>query len=413
MLPALLTRRLSRLFGYSHLPPEEIEYRSLALTIIVFIAVLDLTYNVAYFAFGYPFVWWTTAVYLLVAGINLYRLQHGARFRQFRNTQIALTIALPLVAQITHGGFTGGSGVVLAAFLAPMGALMFAGIRTARWSFYGYLAALVLAGVWEYFTHPRQNVLPEEIHLLFFMFNIGFTAAVAYFLMEGFLRNKSALLDLVREEHQKADNLLLDIFPADTARELKENGAVQAKSYARATVLFTDFIGFSAFAGELPAEELVEQLDFYFSAFDDIVRRHGLEKIKTIGDAYMCAGGLPAGHDEHAVSVVQAALDIRAFILHQRLGKIEQYGYPFDIRIGIHTGPVVAGVVGSRKIAYDIWGATVNIAARMEQLCEPDRINISQATYALVKDAFECQYRGRFPAKHVGEVDMYYVNGVR
>lgn len=287
---------------------------------------------------------------------------------------------------------------------------MFAGVRTARRTFFGYLAALLLAGAWEYFAQPDPNNLPSGVHLLFFEFNFAFTATVAYFLMEGFLKNKSDLLALVRSEHEKADKLLLDILPAETARELKEKGLVKAKSYPAATVMFTDFVGFSAFARVLTAEELVEQIDFYFRAFDDIVARHGVEKIKTIGDSYMCAAGIPVPVTDHACRVVAAAIEISQFVQRQRVVKIAQLGYPFDIRIGIHTGPLVAGVVGSSKIAYDIWGETVNIAARMEQTCEPGCINISEATWALVRDDFDCSYRGRFPAKHIGEVEMYFVS---
>ena len=409
MLPPGLKSAISRYFGFSHLPAEEIEYRTLALTIIAFITVLDFTYNLAFYLFGQPFVWWTTCVYFFASSINLWHLKQQNHFRTFRNVQSALTIALPLAAQITHGGFAGSSGVMLAAFLAPLGTLMFAGVRTARRTFFGYLAALLLAGLWEYFAKPDTHNLPDGVHLLFFEFNFAFTATVAYFLMEGFLKNKSALLTLVRSEHEKADKLLLDILPAETARELKEKGSVKAKSYPAATVMFTDFVGFSAFARVLTAEELVEQIDFYFRAFDDIVARQGVEKIKTIGDSYMCAAGIPVPVPDHACRVVAAALEIRQFVLNHRTEKIEQLGYPFDIRIGIHTGPLVAGVVGSSKIAFDIWGETVNIAARMEQTCEPDCINISEATWALVRDDFECSYRGRFPAKHIGEVEMYFV----
>lgn len=409
MLPASLKSAFSRYFGYSHLPAEEIEYRTLALTIIAFITVLDFTYNLAFYLFGRPFVWWTTCTYFIASSLNLWYFKRHNHFRTFRNVQSALTIALPLTAQITHGGFAGSSGVMLAAFLAPLGALMFAGIRTARRTFFGFLAALLLAGVWEYFEKPDTNNLPDGVHLLFFEFNFAFTAAVAYFLMEGFLKNKSDLLALVRSEHEKADKLLLDILPAETARELKEKGGVEAKSYSAATVMFTDFVEFSAFARVLTAEELVEQIDFYFRAFDEIVTRHGVEKIKTIGDSYMCAAGIPVPVPDHACRVVAAALEIRQFVLNHRALKLEQLGYPFDIRIGIHTGPLVAGVVGSSKIAFDIWGETVNIAARMEQTCEPACINISEATWALVREDFDCRYRGRFPAKHIGEVEMYFV----
>lgn len=412
MLPAPLKEKLSRYFGYSHLLADEIEYRTLALTIIILIAVLDFCYNLAFWFFGQGFIWWTTVGYLTAASINLYYFKKGGRFRTFRNIQSVLTVLLPLVSQITHGGFTGGSGVVLAAFLAPLGAMMFGGLRTARFFFFCFLLALLLAGIWEYWAEPDIHNLPAAAHLLFFEFNFAFTAAVAYFLMESFLRNKYALLAMLKEEHQKADSLLLDIFPEEAATELKTKGYVQAKSCPEVTVLFTDFVEFSAFARTLSAEALVEQIDFYFREFDAIISKNGLEKIKIIGDSYMCASGIPAPDPQHAVKVVQAALDIRAFVLRHRQEKLEQFDYPFDIRIGIHTGPVVAGAVGRTKMAYDIWGETVNIASRMEQMCEADRINISEATYALVKRDFTCSYRGRFPAKHVGEVDMFYVDGL-
>lgn len=409
MLPASLKKIFSKHFGFQHLTPEEIEHRTLALTIIVLITLLDFTYNLAFYLFGEQFTWWTTAAYFLASTANLLYFKANGSFRLFRNIQTSLTIALPLVAQITHGGFSSGSGVVLAAFLAPLGTLMFASLRTARKAFFAYLAALLIAGIWEYNTRPAPNNLPPEVHLLFFEFNFAFTAAVAYFLMEGFLKNKASLLALVQAEHEKADNLLLDILPAETAHELKEKGVVQAKSYPVATVMFTDFVGFSAFARTLTAEELVEQIDFYFRAFDEIVARHGLEKIKTIGDSYMCAGGIPVPTTDHVCKVLAAALEIRRFTASQREKKLAQFGYPFDLRIGIHTGPVVTGVVGSSKIAYDIWGETVNIAARMEQTCDPHQINISEATYAHIKNDFECIYRGRFEAKHVGEIEMYFV----
>lgn len=410
MLPTRLKTIFSRFFGYQHLSDEEVEHRTLALTIIVFITLLDFTYNLAFYLFGGRFTWWTTLAYFMASTANLLIFKTKGNFRRFRNIQIALTILLPLVAQITHGGFTGGSGVVLAAFLAPLGTLMFAQVKTARLTFFAYLLALLIAGIWEYFARPDPNNLPPEIHLLFFEFNFAFTAAVAYFLMEGFLKNKASLLRLVQSEHEIADRLLLNIFPEETARELMEKGSVKAKSYPAATVMFTDFVGFSAFARTLSAEALVEQLDFYFRAFDDIICKHDLEKIKTIGDSYMCAGGIPTHRPDHASAVLNAALEIRQFVLNQRQQKLEELGYPFDIRIGIHTGPVMAGVVGSSKIAYDIWGETVNIAARMEQTCEPDKINISEATFAHLNSEFNCVYRGRFPAKHVGEIEMYYVD---
>lgn len=411
MLPVHLKTVFSRFFGYQHLSDEEVEHRTLALTIIVFITLLDFSYNLIFYLCGGRFMWWATAAYFVASTANLLYFKAFGKFRLFRNIQIVLVISLPLAEQITHGGFTGSSGVVLAAFLAPLGTLMFARVRTARLTFFAYIFALLAVGAWEYWAEPKPDDLPRQVHLLFFMFNFAFIAAVVYFLMEGFLRNKAALLKIIKEEHEMAERLLCNIFPEETAQELKEKGKVTAKSYPTATVMFTDFVEFSAFARTLSAEELVKHIDFYFNAFDDIIRKHGLEKIKTIGDSYMCVGGIPTPSGRHATAALKAALEIRQFVLNQRNEKLRQLGYPFGIRIGLHTGPVTAGVVGSSKIAYDIWGETVNLASRMEQNCEADKINISEATYALVNGDFRCIYRGRFPAKHVGEIEMYYVEG--
>lgn len=215
----------------------------------------------------------------------------------------------------------------------------------------------------------------------------------------------------ISAEKQRSETLLLNILPLAIANELKTKGAASARHYDRATVLFTDFKGFSKIAQQLPPNELVEALDYAFKAFDDIIVRHGLEKIKTIGDAYMCAGGLPGVDENHPKEVVQAALDIQAFLHHWNHTR-QQAGQPaFEARIGIHTGPLVAGVVGFKKFAYDIWGDTVNIASRMESSGQAGRVNISDATYALVKPHFRCQPRGFVEVKNIGEVEMYFVEG--
>jgi class 3 adenylate cyclase len=413
MFPKWLQQWLGAYFGYGHLSRDAVEYRTLALVLIGIIAWLDFLYNLAFYYFGYPFAWWTTLCYIVASAANFYRYHRLRDYRSFRNIQLILTILLPLFAQLTHGGFAGSSGVVLAAFIAPLSALTLASRRTARYFFFGYIFAVVLAGIFEYFYHPAYHTLPPGYNLLFFEFTYIFPVAVAYFLMENFLRNKATLQEELEEEHRLVDRLLNDILPHETAEELKENGVVKPKRYESVTVMFTDFLGFSSFARDMTAEELVAQLDYYFRAFDAVIQKHGLEKIKTIGDSYMCAGGLPVVNNSHAADVLRAALEIRDFVLSCHRGRVDVIRYPFDIRIGVHTGPVVAGVVGSSKFAYDIWGETVNIASRMEQTCEPNGINISEATYALVNDAFDCAYRGRFPAKHIGVVDMYLVYAAR
>ncbi|WP_367391696.1 adenylate/guanylate cyclase domain-containing protein [Lewinella sp. LCG006] len=213
----------------------------------------------------------------------------------------------------------------------------------------------------------------------------------------------------IEEERQRSDELLLNILPASIAEELKTNGKAQARQYKEATVFFSDFINFTNIAEKLSPQELVQELDKCFKAFDFIISQYDdIEKIKTIGDAYMCASGL-SERKSIPHSMVKAALEMQAFLEEQKQERI-RIGKPyFEARIGIHTGPVVAGVVGVKKFAYDIWGDTVNTAARVEANSEAGKVNISETTYGLIKYDFECIHRGKVQAKNKGLLDMYYV----
>lgn len=220
------------------------------------------------------------------------------------------------------------------------------------------------------------------------------------------LAEKNAIIE---QERQRAEKLLLNILPATVAGELKVKGFAQTQSYDQVSVLFTDFKGFSKIAEVMTPRELVADLDYCFKAFDSIVGLYGLEKIKTIGDSYMCAGGLPDPDPSHPVRVVRAAQAMQAF-MESWQNERDREGKPLlEIRIGIHTGPIVAGVVGEKKFAYDIWGDTVNVASRMESSGEAGKINISGATYELIQEQFTCTHRGKILAKNKGEVDMYFV----
>lgn len=216
---------------------------------------------------------------------------------------------------------------------------------------------------------------------------------------------------IIEKEKIRSDELLLNILPSEVAEELKEKGGADAKQFDEVTVLFTDFKNFTLMSERLSAQELVNEINYCYSAFDHIITKNGIEKIKTIGDAYMCAGGLPVVNTTNATDTVRAAIEIRDFVLAEKQ-KREAAGKPFfEIRIGCHTGPVVAGIVGIKKFAYDIWGDTVNIASRMESSGEPGKVNISGNTYQLVKDTFHCIHRGKIQAKNKGEIDMYFVEG--
>ena len=210
-------------------------------------------------------------------------------------------------------------------------------------------------------------------------------------------------------EKKRSDELLLNILPFEVAEELKQSGQCKAKTYSMVSVMFSDFIGFTGISEKVSAELLVDEINYCFSAFDHILQKHRVEKIKTVGDAYMCASGLPVLNYTHAIDLVTAAIEIRDFMLTRKAEKEAKGEIPFQMRIGIHTGPVVAGIVGVKKFSYDIWGDTVNIASRMESGSEAGKINISGSTYELVKDKFNCIHRGKIQAKHKGEIDMNFV----
>jgi class 3 adenylate cyclase len=214
---------------------------------------------------------------------------------------------------------------------------------------------------------------------------------------------------IIEEEKNRSDALLLNILPKETAQELKETGQVVAKKFESITVLFTDFKDFTRSSASLSPENLVRSVDYYFSRFDEVMEKYGLEKIKTMGDAYMCTGGLHLNREDHAIRMVRAAFEI-VEITEAVKEKDHADIMPYEIRIGINTGPVVAGVVGTQKFAYDIWGDTVNVAARMETNSETGKINVSENTYELIKDEFECEYRGKMKVKNKGMMKMYYVN---
>lgn len=223
-------------------------------------------------------------------------------------------------------------------------------------------------------------------------------------------RNKIKTNKLLDQRKAEIENLLLNILPHEVASELQKEGHATPRYYDSVSVMFTDFVSFSRIAESLTPQEIVSELNEFFTEMDEIIDKYGLEKIKTIGDSYMCAGGIPTANNTHPIDMVRAGLDIVEY-LRQKNKLREQAGMAkWEIRIGINTGSIVAGVVGKKKYAYDIWGNTVNIASRMESNGEPGMLNISADTYALIKDRFDCTHRGKIYAKNVGEIDMYFVD---
>jgi class 3 adenylate cyclase len=279
----------------------------------------------------------------------------------------------------------------------------------------GYLLVLLVLLCYPVMFSVMQHVHPlillKAQMVSFYMVTGAFFITVIIFLISMYSRSiNDSYEQQILLEKQRSEELLLNILPAEVAEELKEKGAAQARLFNDVTVLFTDFVGFTKIAERLTPNELVDELHYCFRHFDAIVGKYGIEKIKTIGDAYMAVAGLPAPDAEHALHIVQAGLEIRDFMVRR---KAEMGDRTFNVRVGVNSGSVVAGIVGVKKFAFDIWGDAVNTAARMEQNSEGGKVNLSEATYLMVKEQFECTYRGEITAKNKGALKMYYAEPLR
>ena len=248
------------------------------------------------------------------------------------------------------------------------------------------------------------------IILIWAIYNqLNFRFARKQYMLEQIINNRTE--DLIKEK-EKTETLLSNVLPKNTADEIMAKGKATKIKYNFVTVLFSDIQGFTKIAEETNPEVLIDELDKFFFYFDSVVEKYRIEKIKTIGDAYMCAGGIPERNRTNPIEVILAALEMQQYMMKlKNTSEIEGMKF-WDIRIGIHTGTVVAGVVGQKKLSYDIWGDTVNTASRMESSGDAGKVNISGTTYEFVKDFFVCEYRGRMPVKYKGELDMYFVNGI-
>jgi adenylate cyclase len=253
------------------------------------------------------------------------------------------------------------------------------------------------------------NIRKQRLAKNAFLVGLVLIGLIALLILRNY-RAKVKTHKIVNRQKKEIEGLLLNILPQEVANELQEKGYSTPRHYENVSVMFTDFKGFTIIADNMSPQELVEELSACFVAFDAIMEKYNLEKIKTIGDSYMCAGGIPTPDSNHVYNIVKASLEIQTFIKEYNRRRVERGLASWEARIGIHVGPLVAGVVGKKKYAYDIWGSTVNIASRMESNGMPGKVNISSATYHLIRDRFECSYRGKHEAKNLGQIDMYFVD---
>jgi adenylate cyclase len=323
-----------------------------------------------------------------------------ARTRQysfFRFSQLTLILFLPFLLMVALGGFINGSAVILWALISPLGALLFDKPRQApRW-FAAFAFLVALSGFLQPQVHFANNLSPVLV-IFFFVINILGVGSLVFLMIFYFVGQKNMY-------QQKSEVLLLNILPKEIAAILKNESHTIADQYEEASVLFADMVGFTPLSAKLPPVEMVELLNEVFSFFDSLLDKYGVEKIRTIGDSYMVASGVPRERSDHAQTLTRMALEMRDYISSHTF----RNGQRVSFRIGINSGSMIAGVIGRRKFVYDVWGDAVNVASRMESHGIGDSVQITQATYGLIKDEFVCKPRGTVNIKGKGKMEVWLV----
>ena len=403
---AFVTELWSRLERLSTLAHDDLEARRRKVTLVVMTGICfaaSIVWGTLYLAIlGPTRTVLITYGFTVVVGVALAAFFASKRFGLLLYPFFLMIMWNPIAMQWSLGGFAASGGLLTWSVLAPICALMFQTRRQALWWFAAFLALIAIS---LYFDDQVANWAKPSGHgisMLFFGMNL-IGPSVAIFL------SMLYFVQAFRREHARSEGLLLNILPGPIAERLKQGEEVIADRFSEVTILFADIIDFTALSARITPEELVTMLNAVFSAFDRLSDRHGLEKIKTIGDAYMVVGGLPEPRPDHAEAVAEMALDMQSEI--GRLGT--ELGRPLGLRIGIDIGPVVAGVIGTRKFAYDLWGDAVNTASRMESQGVANGIQLTEGAYRRLKDSYICETRGVIDVKGKGELLTYLLKGKR
>ncbi len=409
-LRRLLDWTLARLSGIGADAGDDDEARlrkALLVLIAVLVLPISLTWSALYVIFGGP-VGLTALLYFVVSVASIAVFARTRDFTFLLRVQLLDIVLAPTLSMIPLGGIVGSGAVGIWGILAPMGALVFGGVASGiRW-FAAFMVVFVgsgIAGV----VLGFQSTLETWFRDLMITMNITVGGTIVFTLLALFAKQRQDALLALRSEQQRAESLLLNILPGSIAERLKSNPQTIADQFTAASVMFADVVDFTPRTRSLPPAEVVGLLDRLFGHFDTLAERYDLEKIKTIGDAYMVASGVPDPRPDHARALALLALDMIAAV--ESTGDCGDMG--LELRIGINSGPVVAGVIGRKRFLYDLWGDAVNTASRMESHGTPGRIQITRATYELISDEFECEPRGTVSVKGKGEMETWYLIGRR
>ena len=358
---------------------------------------LTLLWSAIYLAVGAPIAAAIPGFYTAFTPINTAIFARTRNFRFYRFTQLLLILLLPWLLTLSLGGFRQSSIVIIWAALCPLGSLLLEDLRSTSFWIVGFVVLLTLSAALQPVLSPAT--LPEAFVTWFFVLNVGAVIAITFGLLYHFVGRRNFF-------QQQAEMLLLNILPKEISDALKAEQRTIADQYTDVSILFADVVGFTPIAAKMSPMELVGLLNQVFLCFDGLVEKYDLEKIKTIGDCYMVASGVPRRRSDHATALVDLALDMHAAVAGTRFG-----GRQLAFRIGINSGPVVAGIIGRKKFTYDLWGESVNLASRMESHGRARCIQITRSTYELIKDAFYCEAMGLIEVKGAGQMEVWHVLG--
>jgi adenylate cyclase len=394
-------KRLADLAGRAGEDPADDDETALRkrLAIALFVGTFPLTilWSAIYFAVGAPLAAAFPTFYSIFTPINTAIFARTHNFEFYRFTQLLVTLVLPWLVMLSLGGFRPSSVVIMWAALAPLGSLLLEDLRRTLIWIVGFVVLLIVSAFLQPYLRPVD--LPDAFVTCFFALNVGVVIAVAFGLLYHFVDRRNFF-------QQRSELLLLNILPKEISTALKADPRAIAKQYEAASVLFADVVDFTSLAATLTPLGLVDLLNEVFQCFDRLVEKYDLEKIKTIGDCYMVASGVPRARPDHAAALVDLALDIRAAVASTQFG-----GRQLAFRIGVNSGPVVAGVIGHKKFIYDLWGEAVNLASRMESHGRSGCVQIADRTYELIKDAFDCEAIGIIEVKGAGGMKVWRVMG--
>jgi len=401
---------LQRFVDVGALPSDSEELRARKSVLVlssVLMATLACVWVITYAVLG---LWVSAAipfVYQVATAVSIFTFARTRRYTLFRESQLVLPLLLPFALQWSLGGFENSSAMCLWAFTSPVGALVFVGARQAVPWFVAFVGLVVFSAAIDPALADGAPDIPRGVVVTFFALNILGLATTVFAVLQYFVRARERAHHALELEQAKSERLLLNVLPQSVAEQLKEHGGVIADDFPSATVLFADIVGFTPLSERLPASEVVSLLDAVFARWDALAAAHGVEKIKTIGDAYMVAGGIPLARDDHAEAIAELALAMGP----QLADCSAESGLSLQIRIGIDSGPVVAGVIGRAKFSYDLWGDTVNTASRMEAHAPVGAIQVTERAYERLRHRFELRPRGTVDVKGKGPMSCYLLIG--